>query len=196
MAKKRRNQYQFRPDPTGTSLIKKIHLTRKQWLSLLKWSLLSAVVLLALVIQDVIMSQFRFSGATTDLAVCAILLIGLYEGIEEGGLFALLASLCYCLSGSAPGPYSIMLLTFLTVGLSLLRQIFWRRSFGSIALCGCIGIMVYETAIFATALFQGLTIPSRLGVAVLTGVMTCLALAPLYPLVKRIAKIGGETWKE
>ena len=196
MAKKRRNQYQFRPDPTGTSLIKKIHLTRKQWLSLLKWSLLSAVVLLALVIQDVIMSQFRFSGATTDLAVCAILLIGLYEGIEEGGLFALLASLCYCLSGSAPGPYCIGLMTFLGVIAAVLRQVWWRRGLRSTVICAGCALILYEIAIFVIALVSGLAPWSRVGIFLLTALYSCAIMVPLYPLACKIGKIGGEPWKE
>lgn len=196
MAKKRRNVYQFRPDPTGTNLLKKLHLTLQQRHTLLKWGLYVALSILLLVIQDVLMSQFRFSGATTDLAACIILLIGLYEGIEDGGLFALLASVIYWFSGSAPGPYVIACLTILTVGVSLLRQIFWRRSFGSIALCTGLAIMAYELIIFLTAIFLGLTIWSRLGVAILTGILTILVMMPLYPLVKSIAKIGGETWKE
>ena len=196
MAKKRRNQYEFRPDPTGTNLLKKLHLTQLQRSRILKWGAYALLGILLLVLQDVTLSQFRISGATTDLAVCIILLVGLYEGIEEGGLFALLASIVYWLSGSAPGPYVIAYLTVLAVGVGLLRQIFWRRSFGSIALCAGIAIMAYEILSFLTALFLGLTVWPRLGVAILTGILTGLAMMALYPLVKTIAKIGGETWKE
>ena len=196
MAKKRSEKYQFRPDPTGTNLLKKLHLTGHQRKNILKWGLLAALTVVLLVVQDVLMSQFRLAGATTDLAVCIILLIGLYEGIEDGGLFALIASVFYWFSGSAPGPHVIAYLTALTVGISLLRQIFWRRSFGSIALCTGMAIMGYELLIFFTALMSGLTIGRRLGVAILTGLLTCLVMLPLYPLVKAIARIGGETWKE
>ena len=196
MAKKRRKQYEFRPDPTGTNLLKKIHLTGHQRSQLLKWGSYALLSILLLVFQDVTMSQFRLSGATTDLAVCIILLIGLYEGIEEGGMFALVASVIYWASGSAPGPYVIAYLTLLTVGISLFRQIFWRRSFGSIALCAGLAILAYEVLSFLTALFLGLTIWPRLGVAILTAILTTLAMMALYPLVKTIAKIGGETWKE
>lgn len=196
MAKKKRKQYQFKPDPKGTNLLKKLHLTLQQRQKLLKWGLLVALCVLLLVIQDVTMSRFRFSGATTDLAVCIILLIGLYEGMEDGGLFALIASTFYWFSGSAPGPYVIVYLTVLTLGIGYLRQLFWRRSFGSIALCTGIAILAYEILIFITALFGGLTILPRLGVALLTAILTCIVMLPLYPLVKTIAKIGGETWKE
>lgn len=201
MANKRRRtrrefKYEFKPDPKGTNLLKKLHMTHLQRLQLLKWGLYTLLCIFLLVIQDVIMSQFRFSGATTDLAVCIILLIGIYEGIETGGLFALIASTVYWFSGSAPGPYVIALLSFLTIGATLFRHTFWRRGFGSTTLCTGIAIMVYEMAIFVIGILSGLTIWARAGVFLLTGVMTVLVALPLYPLVNAIAKIGGDTWKE
>lgn len=192
----RREQYEFKPDPKGTAWLKQLYMTRLQRLEILKWTLHSLLCVLLLVIQDVIMSQIRISGATTDLAVCAILLIAIYEGSEQGGLFALLASIFYWFSGSAPGPYVIALICFLSIGIALFRQMFWHRSFGSTVLCTAIALIVYEMALFAIGIFLGLTIWARAGVYLLTGVMSCFVVAALYPLVKVISKIGGETWKE
>ena len=192
----RREEYEFKPDPKGTAWLKRLYMTRLQRLQILKWTLHSLLCILLLVVQDVIMSQIRVSGATTDLAVCAILLIAIYEGSEYGGLFALLASVFYWFSGSAPGPYVIALICFLTIGISLFRQMFWHRSFGSTVLCTSIALIVYEMAVFAIGIFLGLTIWPRASVYLLTGVMSCIIMAALYPLVKTISKIGGETWKE
>lgn len=198
MAKKKRRQrkYEFRPDPTGTKFLKKLHLTKYRQMLLLKWGLYSLLWLAALVIQDVMMSRVRFFGATTDLAVCLILLIGIYEGMENGGTFALIASAIYWFSGSAPGPYVIAILTGLAVLISAFRQGFWLRGFSSTALCTALAIMAYEMLIFLIGMFQGLTIWDRAGVFCVTGVITCLVMLPLYPLVNTIAKIGGDTWKE
>lgn len=193
---KRQPKYEFKPDRIGNNIFKKLVLTKRQQLQLLKWSLHALLCLAALVVQDAMLSTLRFSGATTDLAVCAILLVGLYEGTENGSLFVLIASTVYVLSGSAPGTYVIAMLSFLAVGLTLLRQTVWRRNFGSILLCVCSGIMVYELALFAVGLFIGSTILSRLGVFALTGFMTCIATLPLYPLVRLIGNIGGDSWKE
>ena len=82
------------------------------------------------------------------------------------------------------------------VGLNLMRQSYWRRSGGSILLCTCAGIVIYEMLNFLFGIFSGLTIWDRLGVFGLVAAMTCAAAFPLYPLVKLISKIGGETWKE
>lgn len=192
----RRRKYEFKPDPSGINYFKLLHLTKQQWLCLLKWSLYSLVCLALLVVQDTILSQYRFHGATTDLAVGAIILIGCVAGAESGGLFALAASTFYALSGSAPGPYIIAIITFLVVGLGLLRQAFWHRSFVSVMFCASVSTMVYELLLFLIGIFIGRTLWSRFIVFALTGAMSVVILFALYPLVNLIGKIGGETWKE
>lgn len=192
----RRRKYEFKPDPKGTNLLKLLHLTKQQQLLYLKWALYALLCLFLLVVQDVIMSRFRLSGATTDLAVCAILLIGILAGTEDGGLFALIASAVYWFSGSAPGPYVIAVITFLTIGACLFRQAFWHRGFGSIMLCSGLSMMLYEIILFIIGIFVGRTMWTRVTVFALTGLLSVLVMLALYPLVKVIGKIGGESWKE
>lgn len=193
---KRRKDYEFKPDRQETAFLKQLYLTRLQRKQLLKWASLGALCVLMLIVQDVLMSQIRISGATTDLVVCVIFLIGLYEGTENGSLFALIASIVYLFSGSSPGAQCIALLSCTTVVLNLLRQSSWRRSSGSILLCTCAGIVIYEMLNFLFGIFVGNTIWARAGVFALVAVFTCACAFPLYPLVKLISKIGGETWKE
>ena len=192
----RRRKYEFKPDPKGTNLLKPLHLTKQQRLLYLKWALYAVLCIFLLVVQDVIMSRVRLSGATTDLAVCGILLISILAGAESGGMFALIASCFYWFSGSAPGPYVIAVITFLTVAATLFRQAYWHRGFGSTMLCAGLAMMLYEIILFLTGIFIGRTMWSRFGVFVLTGVLSLAVMVALYPLVKAIGKIGGETWKE
>lgn len=192
----RRRKYEFKPDPKSTNLLKVLHMTQAQRLHGLKWGLYSLMCLVLLIIQDVMMSQFRLSGATTDLAVCGILLIGILAGAEQGGLFALLGSTVYFFSGSAPGPYVIALITLLTIAATLFRQAYWHRSFGSIMLCASLAMMLYEIGIFGIGIFMGRTLWVRISVFLLTGFLSVLVMLALYPLAKAIGKIGGETWKE
>lgn len=196
MLKRRKKAYEFKPDREETHILKQLYLTRLQRRQLLKWGLYAALCVLLLTIQDVMMSQVRFSGATTDLAVCIIFLISLYEGTENGSLFALFASLAYLFSGNSPGAQCVALLTCGSVLLNLFRQINWHRSSGSILLCTCAGIVGYEMLNFVFGVFSGYTIWSRVGVFMLIAVITCICAFPLYPLVKLISKIGGDTWKE
>ena len=197
MAKKRRKRsIEFKPDPQTATWVKTFHLTIQQRLQLAKWALYILTIVLCLVVQDVIMSRIRLFGATTDLAVCAILLITVIEGTDTGSLFVLIASTLYYFSGSAPGAYVIALMSYLGVAAVLLRQLYWHRSKGSIVLCTGIALMLYEIGLFVVGIAIGLTLPSRLIYFILTGVYSCLALIPLYSVIYKIGLIGGNTWKE
>ena len=194
--KRRQPVYEFKPDPKGTTFLKRLYMTRLQRLTLLKWGTYVFSGILLLVIQDVIMSKVRFSGATTDLPSAFILLVGMYEGLENGRVFTLCAALFYWFSGSAPTPVCVGLLCALNVLVGLFRQMYWNRSFGSLTLCICISIMLYEMLLFMVGILQGLTIFPRAGVFALTGLFTCITMLPMYPLVRVISKIGGESWRE
>ena len=199
MAKRRRRKqlaYEFKPDPKGTNYLKRLYMTRLQRLTILKWATFAMTGILMLVIQDVIMSQVRFSGATTDLPVAFILLVGIYEGLENGSVFTLASSLFYWFSGSAPTPICVAVLCVLVILIGLFRQLYWHRSFGSIAMCVSIAIMLYEMILFVIGLMSGLTILPRASVFALTGGITCITMLPMYPLVRLISKIGGVSWKE
>lgn len=187
---------EFKPDAEGSGALKVLHMTRLQRLRLLKWVLYIAVLILALVIQDVIMSRITIFGATTDLVVCVILLITVIEGTEVGSMFVLLTSLFYYFSGSSPGPYTVAILTVLGMGATLFRQALLHRSPSSIVVCAGGAQILYELATFASGLVLGLTHWGRLGVFVFTGVLSALVMIPLYPLIHRIGLIGGNTWKE
>ena len=192
----RKIRNEFRPDPTTSTWLKTRKLTRLQKLRLLKWVLYALIVILCLVIQDVIMSQLRLFGATTDLAVGAILLITVIEGTDVGSLFVLIASMLYWFSGSAPTPVCIALLTAFGIGATMFRQMFWHRSRGTLTLCACLALTAYELGLFVTGIMQGLTYFGRLPSFLLTSAYTCLVMIPLYTLVNKTGLIGGNTWKE
>lgn len=192
----RKNRNEFRPDPTASTWLKTRKLTRQQKLRLLKWVLYALIVMMCLVIQDVIMSQFRLFGATTDLAVGAIVLITVIEGTEVGSLFVLIASSLYWFSGSAPTPICIALLTAFGIGATMFRQMFWHRSRGTLTLCACLALTAYELGLFVTGVMRGLTYFGRLPSFLLTSAYTCLVMIPLYTLVYKTGLIGGNTWKE
>jgi len=142
------------------------------------------------------MSRFHFFGGTTDLVVCAILLITVIEGIETGSIFVLTASLLYFFSGSAPGAFAVALLTVYGIAAAVFRQAYWHRNERSIILCAAIALMLYELSVFAAGLFLELTHFGRIGAFLVTGLLSCVLLLPLYPLIDRIGRIGGIEWKE
>jgi len=194
MAKK--NRYEFRPDKQSNDVLGKLLLTRQQFSRLLRWLLFSAVCLAGLVLQDTVMSRFHLFGATTDLVPALIFAVCILQGGESGCVFALVASLLYHFSGSAPGPYCIILITFLSVLAAIFRQAYLRRGFSALMLCSSGCMVIYEIAVFSIGLFLKQTYPERFGLFLLTAALTLLVLPAVYPILMSIGKIGGETWKE
>ena len=194
MARKKR--YEFRPDKVNNDVLGKLLLTRQQFSRLLRWLLFSAVCLGGLVLQDVVMSRFHLFGATTDLVPALILAVCILQGGESGCVFALAASLLYYFSGSAPGPYCIILITFLSVLAAIFRQAYLRRGFSALMLCSSLCMVIYEMAVFFIGLFLKQTYSARFSLFLLTAALTLLVLPAVYPILVSIGKIGGETWKE
>ena len=186
----------FRPDKLGSGLLSRLYLTKKQRLTAAKWLLYSLVVLVLSVIQDVMLCRVTFFGTTTDLVPCAIFVICILEGAEQGSLFCLITAVIYQFSGTAPGFHIIPLIPFLGVVTSIFRQNYLRKGFSATILCAAAAIMVYEITIFAAALFVEQTHAGRFHTALITGGLDCLVLPLLYPVLVSISKIGGETWKE
>lgn len=190
------SQAEFQPDKQRSPFVRSLHFTRQQRMNLLRWVLLILGCILCLVIQDCVMSRIKLFGATTDLGVAAILLVGLLEGTETGSIFALLASTVYYFSGSAPGAYCVALITVPTMLCGLFRQKYWRRSTGSMLLCSSIAMLVYELGLFGMAVFTGVTHWGRLPYFAKTAVYTIVLMIPLYHLFYRIGTIGGHVWNE
>ena len=192
----KRKTADFKPDNLEGGFWKFLHMTQAQKDRYAKWGLYIAVIAGLLMIQDVIMSQIHIYGATTDLAVCAILLITVMEGSEVGSVFVLIASTLYYLAGTTPGPHVIAILTFYGIGACMFRQMFWHRNRASIVLCAGLAMMAYEMTIFGVGIFQGLTRWDRAFSFALCGVYNWAVMIPLYTLIQKIGLIGENTWKE
>lgn len=189
-------QAEFRKDSLGTGFLSKLYMTRQQRMTLLRWTSYALACLVALLLQDVIMSRIHIFGTTTDLPACMILLITVIEGTSTGSVFVLIASSLYYFSGSAPGPYVVAVLTILGMGATLFRQLYWHRSRSAISLCACLALMLYEVVVFLASVFSGLTLWARAPRFLITGVMSCVVLIFVYPIIHRLGQIGGHTWKE
>ena len=194
--RKKNDASDFKPDVNRATWLKTTRLTQQQRLRLTKWGCYILTLVLALVIQDSIMSQFRLLGATTDLAVSVIFLITVLEGTEVGSVFVLAASLFYYFTGSAPHAVCVGMMTLLGVTATMLRQMYWHRSKGSVLLCAMLALLAYEMGLFVVGLLGELTWYGRMGSFLFAALYSCLAMIPLYPLIHKIGLIGGNTWKE
>ena len=191
-----KRKYDFRPDKLRSTLASKLYLTVKQRMAFLRWFLICVLLLTASVLQDVILCRLQLFGATTDLVPCVIILTCVILGTESSSLFVLLASLAYQFSGTAPGYYVVPLITFLAILLSMFRESFLRKSFSSVMLSSGIAVVLYEMLLYVVGLVLGSTRVDRWSIFLITAALSLVTLPIMYPMIKTIAKIGGETWKE
>ena len=192
MAKK----YDFQPDKPYSSWLNKLQLTKLQQKQVLKWCLYTLVLILLSVVQDVVMCRIRIFEGTTDLVPCAILVIGILEGTQQGSVFALAASVFYLLSGSAPGAHVLVLLTVLTVLAGAVRQTYLHPRLPAMMLTAGFAMLTYEMAIFGFCLLLEQITVARLPGFLVPAVLALAIIPILYPVLKAISKIGGEAWKE
>lgn len=186
----------FRPDKVGTTVLHKLYISPSQRKTILKWTLYSLVLVLLSVIQDVMLSNVRILGATTELVPCGIFLICILEGAEAGAVFTLLASWIYLYTGTPAGPYCIVFITAFGLLVSVFRQAYLQRGFGSAILCVAVCMTIYELAVFGIGLFLGQTYGYRILAFLVTALGSVLAVPVLYPVFLRIQAIGGEIWRE
>ena len=192
MAKK----YEFRPDKARINLLSYLMLTPNQRKNALKWGLYAALLVFLSLVQDVVLSRLRLQGAATELVPSVIFLICIIEGSEKSCVFALVASLLYIFSCTAPGLYSMVAITFLSVGVCLFRQAFLQESFSSALLCTAVAMVGYTLVNFVLGLFLKLTPLSRFHGFLITAGLSLLAVPVLYPVLKAISTIGGQSWKD
>ncbi len=191
-----KRKYDFKPDNFRATLASKLYLTPTQRKNILRWFLFCALLIVVSVLQDVIFCRFRLFGATTDLVPTVIFLCSMLLGANGSCIFVLLAALGYQSSGTAPGYYVIPLIVFLSLLLSLFRENFLRKSFSTVMLSSGLAVLLYEMLLFAVGLAFGDTRVDRWPVFLITGGLSLISLPIMYPIVKTIAKIGGDIWKE
>ena len=187
---------EFKADKPHSGFWSKLYLTQKQRKSLLKWSLYGVLLLVLSLLQDVVLCRFRLFGATSELVPVGIFVICIIEGAESGSVFALISSLIYLFSGTAAGPYSMVFITVIAIGVTIFRQAYLQKGFGAALLCAGVAMYAYELLQFLMVLFLRLTLPGRITGLMITATLSVVAIPLIYPIALSIEKIGGETWKE
>lgn len=188
--------YEFRPDSESSGNFDKLLLSQHQRFGLVRWTLFGVLWLVALLVQDVMVCRVDLYGAGMDLVPCIIIMVTCLQGVEPGCLFALITSLLYCFSGSAPGPYVLPMITILAMLAAIFRQACLRKGFFSILLSTALGMVCYEMGLFAIGLFLRHTASHWAMSALFTALLSLIAVPWCYPIARAIGKIGGETWKE
>lgn len=172
-------------------MLDKLYITPKQWLHILRWTLYALLFLLAMMLQTVVFGSRTIFGVRPDFVPVVITCVCLREGAERGGLFALLASLFWCLSGAEQGSVCIAVLTLVPVGGCLLFRTLVENRFLPCLVLVAATLFIEQSVMFLLKFFfDGLA-----GILFVRKMLPCvlvslLAQPPVYGLVKCIGKIG------
>ncbi len=189
-------KYEFKPDRQDSGTLSKLYVTKKQRLSILRWLLISACLLVLSLLQDVVVSHLRPFGTVTDLVPGGIFLCCMLLSVDASAIFALCASTVFYFAGFAPGVQTIALVTVLGAFFNILRHSYLRKSILSVVICAGLALMIYEAAVFIIALFLEYTTFARFGTFCLGGLLTVAVMPAMYPVFLSVTGIGGEAWKE
>ena len=173
-------------------MFRHFYLTRQQWFGILKWTVYALLFLLAVVFQSVLLSRLPVFGVRLNAIPTLLVCVCLREGTERGGLFVLLASLFWALSGVDMGNLSILLLTVCAVISAFLCQTVLSDRIVSAAVCCFATALIHDTVIFAFKLILSEVAAEGWLRVLLPGALLSMLTFPLsYFLVKAISKIGG-----
>ena len=171
---------------------KYFHLTRRQWLGVLKWSLYGLLTLLVLLLQTVVLAKSPILGAKLAPLPILIVCVCVREGPEKGGIYAILASLFWCFSGADFGNLSVAVIPIGAMLSAVLCRAVLTLRFVPTALC-CLAVTLLNAA--AVFLFK-LILPPTVAIenfwqVLLPGVGLSMVFVPIhYALVRLIGRIG------
>lgn len=172
-------------------MLDKLYITPRQWLRILRWTLYALLFLLAMMVQTVVFGNRTFLGVQPDLVPVVIVCVCLRESAERGGLYALLCSLLWCLSGADQGSVCIAVLTFVPVLGSILCTAFLSERYLPCLCLTVLTLLIEQSAMFFLRyMFGGVD-----GILFWRTLLPCVLVSTLaqplvYFLVKRIASIG------
>ena len=173
-------------------MLKYFHLTKTQWQGILKWSLYGLLTLLVLLTQTVVFAKRPVFGAKLIPLPGLIVCVCVREGPEKGGVYAILASLLWCLSGADFGNLSVAVIPVGAMLSAVLCRATLTLRFLPTALC-CLAVSLLNAAvIFVFKLILPPTVAlENFWRVLLPGVALSMAFMPVhYALVKFISRIG------
>ena len=86
-------------------------MTAEGWKKAGRWALYTLLFLMTMVTETIFLAHVRPFGTRLSLVPVVLLCIAAREGAEAGGLFVLLASFFWCLSGDADSALCVFTLT-------------------------------------------------------------------------------------
>lgn len=172
-------------------MLDKLYITPRQWLRILRWTLYALVFFLALLVQTTLLGNTTRPGLRPDLIAVVISCVCLREGPERGGLFALLASFFWYLTGADLASVSIAVMTLVPVLGCIAADSWFNRRFLPCLAVTVLTVLTHRSVIFLLKYFFE-ELPAALFAArVLPCVPASAAVQPLvYLLVRAVSRIG------
>ncbi len=166
-------------------------MTRQRWLGVLRWVLYALEFLLALLLQTTVFGHFSPFGLDIKCVPVALGCICMQLNAESGGLFALLASLVWCLSGADYGSVQIITLTVVGVLSGGLCSNALPRRFGPAVAISLGALVLNEGVCFLLRLYLGSAAAAQaLSVLAPTIGLSMLVCPFAYGLARLIGRIG------
>lgn len=173
-------------------MLRYFHMTRQQWKQLVKWSVYGVFFLILLLLQTVVAAKNPVFGIKLCLIPAFLVCVCIKEGPEAGGLFALIGSVVWCLSGSDYGNLTIVTLTICAIVSSVLCRTLLNDRLLAVWLCVLSSCLINDSVIFLFKIilvnidvrnFWRILLPGAAASSVFSLV--------IYPLVRLIHRIGG-----
>lgn len=173
-------------------MLEKLHITTKQWKTIIKWTLHTVLFLFVMLFQTVCLGNVRFFGVSCNFLPVLLTCVCIMEEPSSGGLFTLIMTLIWCLSGADFGSLSIVVLTVGGIFAGIICRAIINRRFLPSALCCFAVCFIHENAIFVLKLLFGDVEHSFwLTRALPSAVFAMVSFPLLYLIIKRISRIGG-----
>lgn len=172
-------------------MLEKFYITPGQWRHILRWFLYGMVFLGAMMLQTVILGRDGLFGQHPDIVAVVIITVCMVEGPERGGLFALVTSTFWALSGIDRGALQILCLTVIpVVCVHYSSRIFSIKYIPALLSCGLTMFLSHSLSFVLKVFYEAA--PTHLFTTyLLPGLLVSLLFQPpVYWLSKSIEKIG------
>lgn len=162
----------------------------QRYKNLIMWVLYGVLFLFTMLLQTAVFGRTRFFGVKLSLLPVVLVCISVFVGHEAGGLFCLIASFVWYLSGAEDGSIGILTLTICGVGAGFACTQFSRRFFPALGL-SLAALLFHEGIVFLMRNYLGAAEGAPFYWVPLTAVLSVPAWIVFYLLAKAIRKVGG-----
>lgn len=173
-------------------MFRHFHLTRQQWKQIVKWLVYAAFFLGLLLMQTVVLAKKPLFGVKLCLIPALLVCVCVKEGPEAGGLFALLGSVFWCLSGADYGNLAIVTLTVCAILSSVLFRTTVTDRLPAVWLFVLFTYLINDSVIFLfKVILVGIDPRNYWRVLLPCAGMSSVFAFIIYPVVRAIHRIGG-----